>query len=282
MKNSTSRLTKTVATSLLACTMFLPVPAYAQNENESNGQRGNEGWQVSIAAGTIFAPKYYGDDDYQLNIIPNISVQYDDLFFASIEGIGLNVVNKNGWRIGPIAKYQFSRDEDGDNLLALGNDTDDLIGLGDVDGTIELGGFAEYSVVNFSGKVEMRQGVNGHDGFVGEAELKYKSTFPAFGTTAYWSLGPELTFGDNKYNSAYFDVDAIQSAASGLAQYDADGGLNSYGIHGSVVMPMTDHISLIGFAGYDRLSGDIADSSLVQERGSEDQAIAGILLNYRF
>jgi outer membrane protein len=45
---------------------------------------------------------------------------------------------------------------------------------------------------------------------------------------------------------------------------------------------MTDHMSVVGFAGYDRLNGDIANSSLVQERGSKDQASVGLLLNYRF
>lgn len=273
---------KNIFISLLAGAAILPVPAYAQNSDETEDQGQNQGWQVSLSAGAVYNPIYLGDDDYQISVFPNLTVQYDDLLTASIQGIEVNAINSDGFKAGPVARFNFGRDEDGGNPLGLGGGTDDLIGLGDVDFTVELGGFAEYSVGNFSAKVELRQGVNGHEGFVGDAELKYGSTFDAFGRTGFFSLGPEMAFGDKKFNSAFFDVNAAQSIASGLSQYDAGGGINSYGFHGSVVVPISDRFSVIGFAGYDQLSGDIADSSLVQERGSEDQAIAGIMLNYRF
>lgn len=273
---------KNIFISLLAGAAILPVPAYAQNSDETEDQGQNQGWQVSLSAGAVYNPIYLGDDDYQISVFPNLTVQYDDLLTASIQGIEVNAINSDGFKAGPVARFNFGRDEDGGNPLGLGGGTDDLIGLGDVDFTVELGGFAEYSAGNFSAKVELRQGVNGHEGFVGDAELKYGSTFDAFGRTGFFSLGPEMAFGDKKFNSAFFDVNAAQSIASGLSQYDAGGGINSYGFHGSVVVPVSDRFSVIGFAGYDQLSGDIADSSLVQERGSEDQAIAGIMLNYRF
>jgi len=271
-----------IALSAIAIALALPLPAYAQAANENERPDAKQGWQFTVSVGSIYAPNYRGDDDYQLGIFPSISVEYDDLFFASIRGVGLNLINRDGLKAGPIMRYDFGRDEDGSGPFSLSGGTNDLIGLGDVDGTFELGGFVEYSTGNISGKVELRQGVNGHKGLQGEAQLKYGKRFKAFGRNAFFAVGPEISFGDSKYNSAYFDISAMQSAASGLSQYDAGGGLNSYGLRGSVVLPMTDHMSVVGFAGYDRLNGDIANSSLVQERGSKDQASVGLLLNYRF
>ncbi|MEM7058615.1 MAG: MipA/OmpV family protein [Pseudomonadota bacterium] len=245
---------------------------------------GEDVWSFSVGLGTVYAPTYLGDDVGQLSFAPNLSVKYGDTFFASLgEGIGYNVINSGGWRVGPVVKYHFGRDEDGDNLFAVtGDDTQDLVGLGDVDGTVELGGFVEYSIMDFTGKVELRQGVGGHEGFIGEAEVKYGTVFGLFGQQAIFSFGPEVAFGDGNYNSAFFDVNAVQSAASGLPVFDAGGGLISYGIGGSLVVPVTDSVSVISFASYDQLTGDVADSSLVRLRGSENQSTLGMFLNYSF
>lgn len=255
-----------------------PLQAVAQEEEA------DKGWEFTLGAGTILAPSYLGDDAYQLSAVPNLGVTYSDVFFASLlGGVGYNVINTQGWRAGLIAKYDFGRDEDGDNLfLIAGDETDDLAGLGDVDGGFELGGFIEYSYEAFQGKVELRQAVNGHKGFIGEAAAKFKGNFSLFGLPAFFSVGPEIVFGDSTYNGAFFDVNASQAAASGLSEFDAGAGLVSYGLHASLVLSLTEQVSLLGLAGYDRLGGDPADSSLVQERGSEDQGMVGLMLNYRF
>ena len=240
-------------------------------------------WRFSISTGAIYSPKYLGDDDYGLTIFPNLSISYEDTFFASFEGISFRAINHKTLRAGPIAKYDFGRDEDGSSPLSISDDTTDLIGLGDVDGTLELGFFLEYSFSQpLSAKVEVLQGVNGHEGLVGNAELKYNNTFDVFGNDAFYSLGVKATFADEKYNSVYFDVNAVQSAASGLSQFDAGAGLQSIGFHSSIVLAVTERVSVIGIIGYDRLSGDVADSSIVRERGSEHQSVVGFLLSYQF
>jgi len=77
-------------------------------------------------------------------------------------------------------------------------------------------------------------------------------------------------------------VQLQQSAASGLSIYEADGGILSYGLRGSVVVPVTDRVSVVGFGSVNRLADEVADSSLVSTRGSGDQASAGIILNVSF
>lgn len=269
-------------TTMLACACIFPTAAHSQVDETYGHNSGQEGLQISIAAGAVYTPKYLGDDEYQLSTLPNVTVQYDDVVTASIQGIEVNAVNSSGFNFGPVMRFNFGRDEDGSNPIGLFDKTNDLIGLGDVGFTVELGGFAEYSIGKFSARAELRQGVNGHEGLTGEAELKYNETFPVFGRTGFLSIGPELTFGDNEFNGAFFDVNALQSVASGLREFDAGGGLNSYGLHASIVIPINDGLSLIGFGGYDRLTGSIARSSLVQERGSENQVTGGLMLSYSF
>lgn len=258
--------------------IFLPFQAFAQSSDPQKG------WSFSIGAGTVLGPAFLGDDEYQLSAAPIVSVSYAGrVSLSPFDGLTANVVNQNGLRVGPLIRYDFGRDEDGDNpFLIAGDETDDLDGLGDVDGTVELGGFIEYELDAFTANIKLRQGVNGHEGFIGEAGLEYGGFVQALNQTFIYAIGPEITFVDSNYNDTFFGVDAGQSAASGLDEFDADGGLQSYGVGGRLIVPFASGVSAVLFAGYTRLAGDAADSSLVQDRGSEDQANVGLFLNYTF
>lgn len=266
----------------LVMLIALPQMAVAEGSKPNAGEP--EGWNFSIGLGAIATPNYLGDDAYSLSVVPDLRVAWADRFFASVgQGVGYNVINANGWRAGPILKYDFGRDEDGSSPFSLsGGDTNDLRGLGDVDGTFELGGFVEYTYANVAGKLELRQGIGGHEGLIGDAELKYKRAFKLGQSRAIVTFGPELTFGNSNYMSTYFDVNAAQAAASGLTAFDADGGLLSYGIGGSLTYLVTPRVAVTWFAGYDRLTGDAADSSLVKERGSANQFGGGLFVSYTF
>lgn len=245
----------------------IPLGAAAQQPPEQD-------WAFTVGVAGFYAPEFLGSKDYAFSAAPDLRVEYRDRFFASLfDGVGYNIVNTEGWRIGPIAKYAFGRDE---------SDHVALRGLGDVDGTVELGGFAEYEFEPFSVKLEIRQGLGGHEGLLGEVGLSYSNSIETFGTPLSFSVGPRLSFGNDDYTNAFFGVTAAQSARSGLAQYKADSGLLSYGIAGSVMMPITDSVSAGAFAGYDRLGEEAADSPLVRQHGSENQVIIGLGLSYQF
>jgi len=64
--------------------------------------------------------------------------------------------------------------------------------------------------------------------------------------------------------------------------FDADAGFVSYGISANAIIPMTDNVTLTVFSSLSRLSGDAANSSLVRERGSRDQAFFGLATAYTF
>jgi len=244
--------------------------------------------EIRIDAGAISAPAFLGSKNYQLSAVPNISVKYKDKFFASLQdGVGYNIINNNGWRLGPLAKYAFERNADGDNpFLIAGRKTHALHGLGTVDGTLELGGFAEYTWMELCFEVELRQGVNGHKGMVSDLNATYTKDIHSFfydeGPPMIVSFGPHATLVNSNYDEAYFGVTASQSAGSGLPRYTAGGGLLSYGVGMSVILPLSENISTTWTAGYDRVAGAAGDSPLVRQHGCEGQRTVGAFVSYSF
>jgi outer membrane protein len=254
-------------------------PAFAQEPTVE------EGWRVNVGAGGFYAPSYDGDDDYRLSVLPSIQVNYGDTFFASVEnGVGYRWINGDDFRAGPIARVQFSRKEDGEQSFAItGDDTNDLLGLGDVDASFELGGFVEYELGPVTLSAEARKAISGHEGLVADFEAQWSGRASAFGIPMMWSVGPRARVVDEDYNTAYFGVTGAQAIASGLPVYEAGGGLYSYGVGANAIIPLSRDLkwAAIVFAGYDRLSGDAGNSPLVQLRGSEDQLSAGVFVSYR-
>jgi outer membrane protein len=241
-------------------------------------------WKFNLGAGVMYKPAFLGSKDYQAMAFPDIKVEYKDSFFASLfEGVGYNAINSDGWRAGPILKFDFGRSEDDDSPFRIaGKKTSALQGLGDVDAALELGGFVEYKFGSFSSALELRQGVGGHEGLVGETSLKYKGFTKQFGKSIMYAFGPRATFADSNYNNAYFGITQSQSSKSGLATFDADSGLVSYGVSAFAVMSITESISMGVFSGYDRLADTVADSPLIKERGSENQFMGGLRFRYEF
>lgn len=266
---------------LVAVVMIFPFGAMAEDKSLIAAE---DGWNISAGAGLLVSPSYLGDDEYQFMAVPNIRMTYADKFFASIqEGAGYNLINNKHWRVGPLVRYDFGRDEDGDNTFRVGgDDTNDLRGLGDVDGTVELGGFIEYKMQPVSAKVEILQGVGGHEGMSGSAGLKYNGRTQLKQKALMYSFGSEIKFADSNYHEAYFGVDVGQSVASGLAQYKPDAGILTYGVGASIIMPITDKVATVLFTNYNRLGDEAANSSLVEERGSANQGTAGLFINYSF
>lgn len=279
MASNTVFLMKKLPLSIAAASTVFATQAIAQPPDAPDG------WSLSVGAGALVSPTYEGDDDYRLSVLPNIQIAYGDRFFASVQdGLGYNVVNNGQVRLGPIARIEFSRDVDGSQPFAIAGDrTTDLIGLGDVDTTIELGGFAAFDVGPLTASVEARQAVNGHDGFVAEAGLRYGGRAFLFGPPIIYSVGPRVKLVDGNYNDAYFSVTPTQALASGLPVFDADGGLHSVGAGATVILPLSrdNKMSAVFIAGYDRLTGDAGDAPLVRLRGSRDQATAGLFFSYR-
>lgn len=254
------------------CASLLPTASQAQPVQN--------GWAFDVGTAAIYSPTYAGSDDYALMIVPNIRAAYEDKFFASVqEGVGYNVINQNGWQIGPIVRIRFGRDaEDGGGPFIVSGENNDLNGTGDIDAAGEAGIFVQFSKEHVRTRIEVRQGFGGHDGIVADGSIEYVGRSGPIG----YSFGPNISYGSDDFMQTYYGIDSTQATNSGLRQYSADGGIASYGVGAMANMPLTDNINLLGFAGYDRVSGDAEDSPLVKDIGSANQGRLGLAIGYRF
>lgn len=285
-------------TLLIAATFLSVTTAYAQSRipadpdptrlaNAPDAAEPEDDWQVRIGVGTLYSPAFLGSDDYQLQAGPNVEIRFRDRLFVSIvDGIGFDVIKTDNFRAGPVISYGQGRNDKGSGPFRIaGKPSEALIGLGDIKGSAEAGGYIEYQSGGFSAKIEVRKALGGHDGIISDIGARY--TIGLMGLTVgdqsvVFSAGPRATIVDDKYNHAFFGIDAGQSLRSGLAEFDAKGGLLTYGVGAAVIVPISSNFSASLIGGFDRLAGDAAKSPLVRERGSRNQATVGLGLTYRF
>lgn len=242
--------------------------------------------QIMVGTFIAYAPAYLGADEYQLMAGPNIQVRYDRAFLSVQEGLGYDLVRSGELRAGPTIGLRQPRRENGSSPLRIAGDrSDDLRGLGTIKATADIGGFIAYERGPIAAKLDVRQATNSDLGLIATLGVRYTRMIPISsrpGPPALVSFGLRVSFVDDKYNQSYFGVTAEQSTRSGLKPFDADGGLLSAGLGASAVVPLNGRVSAIFLAGYDRLAGDAARSPLVEERGSRNQATAGLGFVYRF
>jgi outer membrane scaffolding protein for murein synthesis (MipA/OmpV family) len=241
------------------------------------------GWNVTIGAAPLLSPAWQGSRDMAVSLFPDLRVTYSDVFFASVpEGAGLNLVRRDGWRIGPLVKIRFGRDEDGrGSPFQIVGGSDALRGLGNVRLAGEAGGFAEKRFGPrdaWRTRVELRKGFGGHSGTIGDVSIVRTGRTGR----AIWSLGPRATFASADFTRTYFGIDARQSQRSGLSSYRPGGGLVSAGVGASLVRPLDASSAVTLFGGADYLGNIPGRSPLIRERGRRTQATIGIGYGYRF
>ncbi len=246
-------------------------------------------WTLGIGIAPLYAPAWQGSRDYALSIFPDLRLNYrDDVFFSIPDGLGWNVINRDGWKLGPVLKPRFGRQEStgGSPFLVTGGSTA-LRGMGNVGFAAEAGGFAQYGFAGRKGRLraELRQGFGGHEGLVADISLGWNDRFGAPTSPWLWSAGLRSTFAGRDYVQTYFGVTQAQAIATGLPAYRSGSGLVSTGATASLTRPLGPRgrdgaITLFG--GYDRLADAAADSSLIQLRGRRDQFSLGLSYGYRF
>lgn len=239
-------------------------------------------WALTVGLAPIYTPVWQGSRDSALSIFPDLRLNYRDSVFLSIpDGLGWNAINRNGWKIGPVIKPRFGRNENtgGSPFLVTGGSTA-LIGLGTIGFAGEVGGFVQYGfgVGKTKARAEVRQGFGGHDGALADLQLSHSDRAGKF----FYSIGARSTFAGAGFTNRYFGVDAAQAAASGLPVSRVGGGLVSYGLNGALVRPLNRNATLTMFSGYDRLGDVVADSSLIRQRGQRGQFSIGLAFGYRF
>jgi len=226
-------------------------------------------WALSIGIIAGVTPDYEGSDDYGFGFGPNFAGSWRDILFFKGKTFGANLVRKKNLKAGPILSWSGGRDED---------DNDKLEGLGDVDGSIEAGGFISYRKKPLRFKLEARHDIDsGHEG--GLVELSVGTPLPFKKQPILASLG--VTWASDDYMESFFGVSSKQSANSGLKRYDADAGIKDISLSLTTGYKIPSHCDwrLSGKVEYKRLVGDAADSPIVVEK---NQFMAGIGITYHF
>jgi outer membrane scaffolding protein for murein synthesis (MipA/OmpV family) len=227
-------------------------------------------WSLRLGAIGMYKPEYEGSDDYGFQGFPLlIDISWrDTIFFNVRKGLGAYLWNRNDVKIGGSIGYTFGRDED---------DSNDLDGLGDIDGGATANVFFEWKIVDISLSAHYEQQFTGEDtGFQVNAGLGYDLQ-PGEKIILKPSL--KMTYSSSDYMEEYFSISAGQSGQSGLPVYDADSGFKSFGLQILAIYRLDRNWGLQAMVGYDRLVDDAADSPVVKDK---DQYLIGAGLSYLF
>lgn len=216
-----------------------------------------------LGAGVLVQPQFEGSDEYMLSPWPIFRPE-----FISIGPLQFGGGPERAFSLRPAFGIVGEREVD-----------DVATGIDDVDTAIELGLGVSYRYGPFEAAAELRRGVTGHDGLVGEATIQ-AILEPTERVSV--SIGPEVTFADDEYMDTYFSVSAAESVASGLDQFEASAGVKSVGVSAKSRVTVTENWSVLGRASAYQLVGDAADSPIVDDEGAATQFTAGIGAAYRF
>lgn len=242
-------------------------------------------WIVTIGLEGRLLPTWPGASDSRLapTALPLFSVRADGtppIYFGPRDSFGFGILDFGELRLGPAIK--FIDDRPAQNYK-------ELYGLGSVGYAAQVGGFAElWALPWLRLRGEVRQGIGGETGVTGDA---FVDAVVPFG---HWvlSAGPRMTLQSSAAVSPYFSVTQAQSAATvllvpttGLAPvpaYNAGGGFYSYGAGTKVLYTFNAQWSAHTFVEYERLTGSVADSPIVADRGSPNQLTLGLGATYAF
>lgn len=229
-------------------------------------------YRVRAGMGAQIRPDFPGADETEWAAYPHIAVAKGDepfAFGAPDDSFDLRLISNGGFAAGPVAKIASGR-------------RDSKVGapVGDVSSTIEAGVFAQQRLSDsFRLRGEIRRGIGGHDGFIGNAGADYISRD---GDQYVFSVGPRVIFSDSRYQRAYFGVTPEAALASGLPIYRPGGGLHALALVSGIDYAIGGGWGLFGFARYERLVGDARRSPIVREFGSPNQFSAGLGINRTF
>jgi outer membrane scaffolding protein for murein synthesis (MipA/OmpV family) len=248
----------------------------------------DDNW-VTLGIGLGVSTSYDGSDNYRLIPAPIIRGKLAGIGISpSAAGVTLDFVPEReeglDIAIGPTVRFRSDR---------AGGIRDDVVeAAGELDSAIEVGVAASATkrgiltrADNISLNLTARADVAGaHNGIIAEPGITY---FRPIGSAIAASLTLSAEFVDDDFADYYYSVSPAQSAASGLPQFEADGGLNSLGANVFVAADLDGNtfnggFSLVFIGGYSRLVGDAADTPYTSVRGSADQFFGAMGVGYTF
>jgi outer membrane scaffolding protein for murein synthesis (MipA/OmpV family) len=249
---------------------------------DAQGAKAQQGLNGYASLGAAVVPDYEGSQDYMPAPVFAGKLGYEE-YYVELRGPKLraNVMPKVlpfGFEFGPSLAYRFGRDDVENRRVDR---------LRDIDGSVALGGFAKVSVNGLlQPSDELAFDVEGLAGVGKERDGATVSFGPSYSFSPFerWRFGVKAsaTWADDRYTATYFGIDADNAVRSGLAAYDAKGGIKDVGLALNASYMWTENWGITGVLGVTRLIGDAADSPIVDDEGSATQGIATLGVVYSF
>lgn len=228
---------------------------------------------VAVAFGAV--PVFVGSDEYMTGFAPVARITRGNRFIA-LNGnfVSANVLEHPNIRVGPVARLRFGRQK---------NNFDDPVieTLPEIDRTVELGGFANWTEIaaedprnRWQVGFDVTTDVMGeHDGTVTSL---YARQFFGVGRFGVGGVAIATSYGSNNYMDTFFGV----PDGTALSEYTADAGVRDVRLQAGIIQPVSRRWAVGAGFQYMRLLGEAADSPIVTERGSPDQWLVGLGLTY--
>jgi outer membrane scaffolding protein for murein synthesis (MipA/OmpV family) len=227
---------------------------------------------LSLGVGPAFAPDHFGSDDYKFRVDPEVYVKFRNFVFLDDDGGDVALFGFSGFAFGPSFRLVGDRDDD---------DNPALRGLGDVDHTFELGGFAATKFADsILFRTKIRKGIaGGHHGLIVDAAgSMLLMRYGRFST----GVSAKATWVGNRYADVYFSITPEQSLASGLPVYDAPRGLRDVGGSLNGYINIRKRWSMNPYVSYSYIFDDFAKTPFIDFYGDRNQFVAGFHLMREF
>ena len=274
----------------MLATATIAAPASAQVADTQAGppaETGYEGDMVSVGLGAAIVPDYEGSDDHR--IVPAI-------VFRARTG-GITIFSRGTYLYADLVPSSEKVEFDAGPILGVrlnrtGKVKDDRVDeLPERKVAVEAGAFGgvtfhgltnPYDSLSF--RVDaVKDLANAHESWV-------ISPAADFGTpisqSTFVGASVSMDFVSDKFADYYYGIGPSASLDSGLPTFDADGGLKSWQaglfVGHSLSGDLRKGWGLFGTAGYKKLVGDIADSPIVDDRGSSSQWFGALGVGYTF
>ncbi len=239
---------------------------------EFDGRPSSGGFDLQVGGLAIVKPKYEGSKEYEVWGVPVIAPAGGDgkgfVQFKGVDDLRFRVLSANGFEAGPVVGYRFGRDED---------DADRLLGLGDVDGGLVVGGYVAYRLGSVMPFISYNHQVTGDD-TGGLARIGIE-TRQELGRGATGTLTGGFTWADDDYMNSYFGVSGAQSGNSAFNVFRASSGFKDAFIRATIDVPIGAQWTLKMTGGYSHLLGDASESPISE---TDSQWTSGLGLAYRF
>lgn len=257
----------------------------------------DETW-ATIGIGAGLVPSYTGSDDFRVFPLPLIVGRVGGIGISP-NGPGFNLdllsegppsgppgraSSKPSFSFGPSFRFRNDRaNQVEDEVVELAEPLDTAFEIGASAGVSFPGVLRPGDRLGVS--TQVRWDILGaHDGMLIEPSVSY---FTPVGRGGSIQFSANASFVDDSYADYYYSVTPAQSADTGLAEFSADGGLDSVGLVaiGTVDLDgnaLNGGFSIYAIGGYSRLVGDGADTPFTADRGSANQFLVGLGVGYTF